>query len=103
MCKSVSGQTEGGSTTLNVWQTFTLRAGLGSQKFWSSQGPFRERNSLLVKISAGYTHLTLKVLRGGGEAFYTIFENFRKKYTFLRNNKAALIKQISQFDTALVM
>jgi len=34
-------------------ETLTLRAGLGKQKFWSSQASFPERNSLLVKITAG--------------------------------------------------
>ena len=44
--------------------------------------------------------LTLIALEG---SFYTIFENFWKKWPFSRNNNTALIKQISLFDTALVM
>ncbi|CAL4149353.1 unnamed protein product [Meganyctiphanes norvegica] len=34
-------------------EVFILRAPLGKAKFWSSQSPFPERNSLLVKITSG--------------------------------------------------
>jgi len=34
-------------------EVFILKAGLGKEKFWSSQASFPERNSLLVKVTAG--------------------------------------------------
>jgi len=41
------------SETIDRVEVFILRAPLGKAKFWSSQSAFPERNSLLVKVSAG--------------------------------------------------
>merc|ERR1719357_331539 len=44
---------QGTSETIDKVEVFILRAPLGKAKFWSSQSAFPERNSLLVKITAG--------------------------------------------------